>query len=105
MKVEEGQVLAMEDGETRVFRIERYHVAEADFPQMGVVPPRKFRALRLLISREDNRPVEREYWIDSKRLIAGLLPLLQGPAGCPGTYKIHKIGVPPRSTYEVKRAR
>ena len=105
MKVEEPEVLSMEDGDTWTFRVEKYQEAEADFPQMGIVPPRKFKALRLWISMENNRELEREYWIDSKRLIAAWLPLLQAPGGCPGTYKVHKIGVPPASTYTVKRAR
>ena len=101
------EVLSLEDGETRTLLITAFLVEEVKFPEYKdpawerVIPARQFPALRIEITEENHVPLERHYWIDSRRLIGQLRPMLKQPGGVPGRYRILKHGVPPKSHYEV----
>ena len=101
------EVFSLEDGETRTLYITSFHVEEVRFPEYSdpawerVIPARQFPALRIEITEENHVPLERHYWIDSRRLIGLLRPMLKQPGGVPGRYRILKHGVPPKSHYEV----
>ena len=106
--IPKAEVLSLEDAETRILLITAFRVEEAQFPEYTdpawkrVIPPRRFPALRIEIAEENGAPIERHYWIDSKRLIAALLPKLEEPGGVPRHYKITKFGLPPKSHYTVE---
>ena len=101
--VEEYEVLSMGDRDVGIFAITRFEEADVQFPRMGPIPPRAFRALKIHVEKLNGVPVNRDFWIDSKRLIYELLRRLKEPGAVPGTYKIRKHGFPPRSYYEVER--
>lgn len=91
----------------RTLRITGYSLEEVHFPEYSdptwtvKIPARTFTALRIEIDEENEELRARHYWIDSKRLMAVLLPLLSGPGGTPRTYLIRKHGIPPKSAYDV----
>lgn len=92
----------MQDRETRVLWITDFRQELAAFPKMGDIPPRVFKALKIYIQEENGRALRRHYWIDSKRLIAKLLPKLRKRGGRSRRYKIKKFGFPPKSKYTVQ---
>lgn len=101
------EVLSLEDGETRTLHIVAYAVEEVQFPEYTdptwktTIPARRFPALLIHITEENGRPLRRHYWIDSRRLILSLLPLLEEAGGIRRTYRVTKHGTPPHSHYEV----
>lgn len=105
--IPKAEVLSLEDQEIRYLLITAFREEHVSFPEYTdpawdrKIPPRDFLALRIEISEENDRPRARHYWIDSKRLIGVLLPLLKQPAGTPRLYKIKKFGLPPASHYTV----
>lgn len=100
------EVLSLEDAEIRTLRIISFSREEVQFPEYSdpawdrTIPARHFEAMKIDIIEENGRPVTRHYWIDSKRLIGVLEPLLSRAGGLPGTYAITKHGLPPDSHYE-----
>ena len=100
-------MLSLEDEESRTLLITEYRVELVHFPEYTdpawdrTIPARTFEALRIFITEENEVPIIWHYWIDSKRLIALLLPLLQEPGGTPRRYLIKKHGIPPKSYYHV----
>ena len=105
--IPKGEVLPLEDKETRTLLIVAYSVEEVQFPEYSdpawdtVIPARQFVALKILVTEENGVPVSRHYWIDSKRLIGALLPFLKRAGGLPRKYSISKEGIPPKSHYIV----
>ena len=106
--IPKDEVFSIEDTETRVLLITAYKMELVQFPEYsdpaweGSIPARQFEALRIEIAEENGAPLERHYWIDSKRLIGLLLPLLERPGSTPQRYKITKFGIPPKSSYTVE---
>lgn len=100
-------MLSLEDEEYRTLVIDGYDVELVHFPEYSdpawttTIPARTFKALRIDVSKENEAPTIRHYWIDSKRLAGLLLPLLRQPGGLHQRYLIRKHGIPPKSFYEV----
>jgi len=105
--IPKADVLSLEDEESRTLLITGYRQEVVHFPEYSdpawtmTIPARTFKALKIYISRENETLGYRFYWIDSKRLIGVLLPLLQQPGGTPRRYLIVKHGIPPKSAYDV----
>ena len=106
--IPKDEVLALEDKEIRTLLITAYAVEDVQFPEYTdpawkvVIPARRFLGLKIVISEENGVSLDRHYWIDSRRLIGILLPLLAQSGGVPRRYRIHKHGTPPDSYYEAK---
>lgn len=101
------EVLSLEDEEHRTLLITDFTLELVHFPEYSdpawttKIPARTFRALRIHITEENRSPMDRWYWIDSKRLIGLLFPLLNQDPFIPRRYLIRKHGIPPKSFYEV----
>lgn len=93
----------MQDGETRVIRVERWELGYVDI-QPREAPPgtlKRIQVLRLHLP-PDVKPTLPHYWdISSNHLREALLPYLRAPDFQKREFTITKYGVAPRARFSL----
>jgi len=103
VKLTPADLLPIEDRETIELRIVSFGREMAEHPVWPGLPRRTYPTLWIDITEMDGLPFETRWWIISRRLDAMLEPMLKEPEGIPATYRIFKVGIPPKTYYRVER--
>jgi len=96
------EIFEMEDGETRVLRIQSYAQGTIRIQTSEVPEGKEVNALRIYVG-PSVKPIGVNWWdITSQTLIAQLMPYLEAPRYTTKEFTIKKYGVRPKARFTVE---